>query len=218
MTSKDYTENKDYKHLRNWGMKPGADACEFTLDPNTANRYLSLSEENRKVTSVWEEQMYPDHPDRFDIYANVLSRESVCGESVCGESVCGRCYWEAEWSGAAAGIAVTYKGISRKGGSDDCWFGYNIKSWRLHCSNNRYTVCHNNKETVISVPSISNRVGVYVDWPAGTLSFYSVSSHTHTLTHLHTFNSTFTQPLYAGFGFGFLFGYSGSSVCVCELE
>ncbi|XP_076839583.1 butyrophilin subfamily 1 member A1-like isoform X6 [Brachyhypopomus gauderio] len=194
-------------------IKPGLRkyACEFTLDPNTAHRLLSLSEENknRKVTSVEEWQSYPDHPDRFDDWCNVLSKESVCGESVCG-----RCYWEAEWSGYGAEIAVTYKGISRKGLSDDCIFGWNINSWRLRCSNNRYTVRHNKKETVISVPSISNRVGVYVDWPAGTLSFYSVSSHTHTLTHLYTFNSTFTQPLYAGFGF---WSYN-SSVCVCELK
>ncbi|XP_076846096.1 tripartite motif-containing protein 16-like [Brachyhypopomus gauderio] len=197
---------------------PSTDACEFTLDPNTAHRYLSLSEENRKVTRVEKRQSYPRHPDRFDYYASVLSRESVCGESVCGESVCGesvrgRCYWEAVWSGDGAVIAVTYKGISRKGGGYDCWFGYNIKSWGLYCSNNRYTVKHNKKETVISVPSSSNRVGVYVDWTAGILSFYSISSHTHTLTHLYTFNSTFTQPLYAGFRV-----FYDSSVCVCELE
>ncbi|XP_076839600.1 uncharacterized protein LOC143484640 [Brachyhypopomus gauderio] len=201
-------------HTGTMRIKPGLRkyACEFTLDPNTAYTRLSLSERNRKVMRVEKEQMYPDHPDRFDDWPQVLSRESVCGESVCGESMCGRCYWEAEWSGDDVEIAVTYKGISRKGDSGDCMFGWNIKSWRLYCSNDRYTVRHNNKETVISVPSISNRVGVYVDWPAGTLSFYSVSSHT--LTHLHTFNSTFTQPLYAGFGF---WSYN-SSVCVCELE
>ncbi|XP_076839613.1 stonustoxin subunit beta-like [Brachyhypopomus gauderio] len=180
-------------------------ACEFTLDPNTAHRELSLSEENRKVT--WgKQQPYPDHPDRFDYYKQVLSKESVCGESMCG-----RCYWEAEWSGHDVEIAVTYKGISRKGRSDDCDFGWNINSWCLYCGKNRYAVKHNKKETVISVPSSSNRVGVYVDWPAGTLSFYSVSSHT--LTHLHTFNSTFTQPLYAGF-----WVFPDSCVCVCEVE
>ncbi|XP_076846974.1 stonustoxin subunit beta-like [Brachyhypopomus gauderio] len=172
-------------------IKPGLRkyVCEFTLDPNTAHRELSLSEGNRKVMCVEKWQSYPDHPDRFDYYEQV----------VCRESVCGRCYWEAEWSGDDVVIAVTYKGINRKGGSDDCRFGWNIKSWRLRCSNNRYSVRHNKKRTDISVPSTSNRVGVYVDWTAGTLSFYSVSSLTHTLTHLYTFNSTFTQPLYAGF-------------------
>ncbi|XP_076849550.1 NLR family CARD domain-containing protein 3-like isoform X5 [Brachyhypopomus gauderio] len=186
-------------------LKPGLRkyACELTLDPNTAHTHLSLSEGNRKVTCVKEQQTYPDHPERFDVWTQVMCRESLTG----------RCYWEAEWSGDA-GIVVTYKGISRKGRSYDCWFGHNIKSWMLRCSNNSYSVYHNNNRTDISAPpSSSNRVGVYLDWPAGTLSFYNVSSHTHTLTNLHTFHSTFTEPLYAGFCV-----YSDSSVCVCELE
>ncbi|XP_076851504.1 NACHT, LRR and PYD domains-containing protein 3-like isoform X2 [Brachyhypopomus gauderio] len=192
-------------HAGKISLKPGLRkyACELTLDPNTAHTLLSLSEGNRKVTYVEEQQTYPDHPERFDVWPQVMCRESLTG----------RCYWEVECSGDA-GIAVTYKGISRKGDSGDCWFGYNIKSWMLHCSNNSYSVCHNKNYTHISAPSSSNRVGVYLDWPAGTLSFYSVSSHTHTLTHLHTLHSTFTEPLYAGFGVY----YSESSVCVCELE
>ncbi|MGH0156666.1 UNVERIFIED_CONTAM: hypothetical protein FKN15_031853 [Acipenser sinensis] len=55
---------------------------------------------------------------------------------------------------------------------------------------------HNNSETVTPAPR-SPRVGVFLDWPAGTLSFYSVSSDTMTI--LHTFHTTFTQPLYQGF-------------------
>ncbi|XP_076851497.1 NACHT, LRR and PYD domains-containing protein 3-like isoform X2 [Brachyhypopomus gauderio] len=192
-------------HAGKISLKPGLRkyACELTLDPNTAHTRLSLSEGNRKVTCVEEQQTYPDHPERFDYWEQVMCRESLTG----------RCYWEAECSGVAD-IAVTYKGINRKGDSNDCWFGRNIKSWKLHCYNNSYSVYHNNNHTDISGPSSSNRVGVYLDWPAGTLSFYSVSSHTHTLTHLHTFHSTFTEPLYAGFGFW----CSDSSVCVCELE
>ncbi|XP_076860396.1 NACHT, LRR and PYD domains-containing protein 3-like isoform X4 [Brachyhypopomus gauderio] len=178
-------------------------ACELTLDPNTAHTRLSLSEGNRKVMFVWEQQSYPDHPERFDGWSQVMCRESLTG----------RCYWEAEWSGEA-GIAVTYKGISRKGDSDDCVLGWNVKSWSLNCYK-RYSVWHNKKRFVISAsPSSSNRVGVYLDWPAGTLSFFSVSPHTHTLTHLHTLHSTFTEPLYAGF---MVWG-SDSSVCVCERE
>ncbi|XP_051578213.1 NACHT, LRR and PYD domains-containing protein 12-like [Myxocyprinus asiaticus] len=164
-------------------------ACDVTLEPNTAHTQLSLSEDNRKVTYVKDEQHYPDHPERFDYYPQVLCRESLTG----------RCYWEAEWSGEAD-ISVAYKGISRKGESNDCWFGYNGKSWKLNCLNKCFTARHNNKRTAIPAPSPrSNRVGVYLDWSAGTLSFYSISD-THTLTHIHTFHSTFTEPLYAGFG------------------
>uniref|UniRef100_A0AAY5F506 B30.2/SPRY domain-containing protein n=1 Tax=Electrophorus electricus TaxID=8005 RepID=A0AAY5F506_ELEEL len=193
------------EHAGKIRIKPGLRkyACDLTLEPNTAHRRLSLSEGSRKVTRVWEQQSYPDHPERFD----------ECPQVLCRESLTGRCYWEVEWSGRAD-MGVTYKGISRKGDSDDCRFGCNVKSWSLICYSNCYFVRHNNKKTAISAPSSSNRVGVYLDWPAGTLSFYSVSSHTYTLTHLHTFHSTFTEPLYAGFG---VWG-SVSSVCVCELE
>uniref|UniRef100_A0AAY5L2T0 B30.2/SPRY domain-containing protein n=1 Tax=Esox lucius TaxID=8010 RepID=A0AAY5L2T0_ESOLU len=162
---------------------------------------LSLSEENRKVTRRrGEEQLYPDHPERFDHWSQVLCREGLSG----------RCYWEVEWSGKGAGIGVTYKGINRRGGGD-CCLGYNDKSWSLDCYYDCYSVCHNNKTTDIPVTSSdSHRVGVYLDWPAGTLSFYRVSSDT--LTHLYTFNTTFTEPLYPGFRV-----YSDSSVSLCQM-
>ncbi|KAK6291521.1 hypothetical protein J4Q44_G00382870, partial [Coregonus suidteri] len=171
-------------------MKPGLRkyVCDLTLDPNTVNRLLSLSEENRKVTCRREEQPFPDHPERF----------KDCGQVLCKEGLTGRCYWEVEWSGREAVIGVAYKGISRRGRGDDCWIGCNDKSWSLICSDNSYSAWHNNKSTTIDVPSSSShRVGVYLDWPAGTLSFYRVSSDT--LTHLYTFHSTFTEPLYPGF-------------------
>ncbi|XP_016401275.1 NACHT, LRR and PYD domains-containing protein 3-like, partial [Sinocyclocheilus rhinocerous] len=79
-------------------------ACNLTLDPNTANTHLSLSERNRKVTRVRDKQPYPDHPERFE-----------CHQVLCRESLTGRCYWEAEWSGGGVNISVAYKGNSRKG-------------------------------------------------------------------------------------------------------
>ncbi|XP_051991718.1 NACHT, LRR and PYD domains-containing protein 3-like isoform X3 [Xyrauchen texanus] len=177
--------------------------CDLTLDSNTVNTELILSEGNRKVTHVRERQSYPDHPDRFDEYRQVLCRESLTG----------RCYWETQWSGDVAVISVSYKGISRKGESRDSMFGYNVNSWSLICSNDRFTVWHNNIATDIRPPSHDcKRVGVYVDCLAGTLSFYSISD-THTLTHLHTLITTFTRPLYAGFRV-----FPDSSVCVCEMD
>ncbi|XP_016401448.1 NACHT, LRR and PYD domains-containing protein 3-like [Sinocyclocheilus rhinocerous] len=174
-------------------------ACDLTLDLNTANTLLTLSEMNRKGTRVRKKQPYPDHPERFDEWCQVLSRESLTG----------RCYWEAEWS-ERADISVSYKGISRKVWCTDSLLGYNEKSWSLNCFDNKCIVRHNKYRKVIPVPSShSNRVGVYLDWSAGTLSFYSVS-YSHTLTHLHTFNTTFTEPLYAGFGV-----YPYRSVCLC---
>ncbi|XP_051579144.1 NLR family CARD domain-containing protein 3-like [Myxocyprinus asiaticus] len=177
--------------------------CDLTLDPNTTHPTLLLSEENRKVTHVKEKQSYPDHPERFEHYEQVLSKESLTG----------RCYWEVEWSGKGH-IAVTYKRINRKHGFY-CRVGLNEHSWCLYWTDNGNicTVWHNNKNIEIPTPSPpSNRIGVYLDWPAGTLSFYSISDK-HTLTHLHTYNTTFTEPLYAGFRV-----YPDSSASLCQVR
>ncbi|XP_035257504.1 NLR family CARD domain-containing protein 3-like [Anguilla anguilla] len=215
--------------------KPGPRkyGCQLTLDPNTAQRELSLSEGNRRVTHTpgREKQPYPDHPERFEYEPQV----------VCRESVCERCYWEAEFSvseGEGVDIAVTYKGISRKGEDYDSGFGENKNSWSLRCFDDygdsdklRYCVWHNKNRTDLPAPpspyrraGVCNddddgrgvcvyRVGVCVDRPAGTLSFYSVSD-SDTLTLLHRFHTHFTQhkPLCAGF---FVIN---SSVSLCQLE
>uniref|UniRef100_A0A8C1NQ67 Tripartite motif-containing protein 16-like n=1 Tax=Cyprinus carpio TaxID=7962 RepID=A0A8C1NQ67_CYPCA len=174
------------------------DSHQLTLDLNTVNEYLRLSERNRVITNTGTDQPYPDHPDRFDVYEQVLCRERVCG----------RCYWELEWSGdKAVFTSVSYKSISRKGRSNECWFGYNDQSWSLRCSSSRYLFRHNNTETALTVKSISSRIGVCVDHSAGTLSFYSVSD---TMSLIHTVQTTFTQPLYPGIWVG-----SGSSVKLC---
>ncbi|CAL8290285.1 unnamed protein product [Lota lota] len=182
-------------------------ACELTLDPNTAHRELSLSEDNRKVTVVREEQSYPDHPERFDYWDQVLCREGLTG----------RCYWEVEREGRAE-IGVTYRGITRRGGGVDSMLGGNNKSWSLYCDDDDYTVRYNGSRTDIRLPPPgSNRVGVYLDRPAGTLSFYRVSpdvgGSSDTLTHIHTFQSTFTQEdLLPAFWLG-----GGASVSLCRL-
>uniref|UniRef100_A0A674AQJ5 NACHT, LRR and PYD domains-containing protein 12-like n=1 Tax=Salmo trutta TaxID=8032 RepID=A0A674AQJ5_SALTR len=176
--------------------------CVLTLDPNTAHRNLSLSEENRKVTWGTEEQPYPDHPERFQDFDQVLCREGLSG----------LCYWEVEWSGRGAHIGVTYKGINRSGRGDDSGLGPCDKAWCLVCCDDHYMAWINNKLTTIPSPSSppSNRVGLYLDWPAGTMSFYKVCSDT--LTHLYTFYTTFTEPLYPG-----LFVWCYSSVSLCQV-
>ncbi|XP_049443463.1 tripartite motif-containing protein 16-like [Epinephelus fuscoguttatus] len=171
----------------------------ITLDPNTAYTQLLLSEGNRKVTLMSEQQSYSEHPDRFTNRRQVLSRESLTG----------RCYWEVEWRGGVY-VAVAYKNISRAGGGCECVFGFNDKSWSLDCYNNSYYFYHNKVQTPVSGPR-SSRVGVYLDHSAGILSFYSVSE---TMTLLHRVQTTFTQPLYAGLG---LYCYD-STAELCELK
>ncbi|XP_053533285.1 tripartite motif-containing protein 16 [Ictalurus punctatus] len=172
----------------------------LTLDPNTAHRYLLLYEKNRVLTASEREQKYPDHPERFDSWWQVLSKESVCG----------RCYWEVDRSGDGVSISVSYKGIGRKGRGNECEFGRNNQSWSLWFSSS-LSFLHNNIKTVLRVPS-SSRIGVYVDHSAGTLSFYSVSD---TMKLLHRVRTTFTQPLYAGFWLDWLYD---STVRLCDPE
>ncbi|XP_067456467.1 NLR family CARD domain-containing protein 3-like isoform X16 [Thunnus thynnus] len=176
-------------------------ACELTVDPNTAHKLLILSDGNRKVSQGQEEQPYPDHPDRFNFSFQVLFQQGLKG----------RCYWEVEWEGNWAGIGVTYKDIRRKGPDQDCVMGYNEISWGLHCSAPGYRVHHNYKSIVLHVPLAgSRRLAVYLDWEAGILSFYRVSTE-GSLTHLHTFHTKFTKPLYPVFR---VWG-KGSSVRLC---
>ena len=179
---------------------------EITLDPNTVNRQLLLSEGNRKVTNVGKDQSYSDHPDRFTVWSQVLSRESLTG----------RCYWEVEVEEEVevkvrgeVCVAVAYKNIIRAGNSRECGFGVNDKSWSLHCDGNSYVFYYNSIKTRVSGP-VSSRVGVYLDHSAGVLSFYRVSD---TMTLLHRVQTTFTQPLYAG-----VWVYTGASAEFCKLK
>ncbi|XP_036790230.1 NACHT, LRR and PYD domains-containing protein 12 [Oncorhynchus mykiss] len=186
-------------------------ACHLTLDPDTAHRNLILSEGNRKVTLVEEKQHYEDHPERFDCRPEVqypsipfnCRYQVLCREGLSG----GHYYWEVEMNGDKAVIGVASKGMKKKEWS--CW---------LFCSNDIYIFRHSGCSTIcrsISDPDtfpVSKRVGVYLDWPAGTLSFYSVSS-SGTLTHLESEHARFTEPLYPVFGI-----YSSSSVTLCQID
>ncbi|XP_076873269.1 tripartite motif-containing protein 16-like [Brachyhypopomus gauderio] len=159
--------------------------CKLSLDPSTANEYLYLSEENSAVERKQKAQQYPDLPERFGYYCQVL----------CQEAVSRRSYFEVEWRGKdISSVAVSYKGIMRKGVSLLCKFGYNKQSWALQCTPDGCYFIHDNKR--IFCWSGSHKIGVYVNHKAGTLSFYSV---TDKMTLLHKVQTVFTEPLYPGF-------------------
>ncbi|XP_041634973.1 NLR family CARD domain-containing protein 3-like [Cheilinus undulatus] len=183
-------------------LKPGLRkyACELEVDLNTVNKRLKLSNNNRTVHHLPENQPYPEHPDRFYTATQLLCRTGLTG--------C--CYWEVELNGEVE-VAVSYKGVRRRGDSEECEFGRYPPSWTLFCDDGEYSVRHNNMLTKVAhAASVSVRVAVYVDHPGGTLSFYRVSSDK--LVHLHTFEYRFTKPLYPGFRLRF-----GSWVSLCSL-
>ncbi|KAM8883276.1 LOW QUALITY PROTEIN: uncharacterized protein ACB058_020164 [Synchiropus picturatus] len=160
--------------------------CPLAMDPSTAHQHLLLSNNNKTLNFVTKDQNYPEHPDRFNKSPQLM----------CANVLTGRCYWEVEREGRVY-ISVTY---SRSGAEEECEFGLNDQSWSLVCSD--YAGCHvlhKDEKTEIKPSPGSKRVGVFVDCPAGSVSFYSVSSDA--LIHLHTFFTSFTKPLYPGFGF-----------------
>ncbi|KAI3360041.1 hypothetical protein L3Q82_014370 [Scortum barcoo] len=167
----------DLRLLRQYG-------CDLTLDPNSAGMHIILTEGNTKATYEGQEQPYPDHPDRFD-----------CFQVLCEEGLTGRHYWEAECVSADVGVA--YKSMDRAGDcSVDFSLGGNEKSWCWCCKGEfkhndsllEFLDCNQSRSTM----------GVYLDWPAGILSFFEVFPDT--LTHLYTVCTTFTEPLHPCFG------------------
>uniref|UniRef100_A0A8C4RMS8 Uncharacterized protein n=1 Tax=Erpetoichthys calabaricus TaxID=27687 RepID=A0A8C4RMS8_ERPCA len=165
--------------------------CPLTLDWKTAQQRLHLSEGNKTVTSDNDEKNeYPYNP------VNDYKREQI----LCNEVEC---------TGDNVEIGVTYKEEDIDYKYHQSLLGYNDMSWCLWCFlQSQYFACHDKMQAVIHSP-YSPRIGVYLDWPAGSLSFYRVSL---TMTILHRFNTTFTKPLYPVF-----YIFDGSNVAICNL-
>uniref|UniRef100_A0A669BC83 B30.2/SPRY domain-containing protein n=1 Tax=Oreochromis niloticus TaxID=8128 RepID=A0A669BC83_ORENI len=168
-------------------------ACGLTVDPNTANNNLILSEGNKKVTNG-ESQSYPDHPERFDVWPHILCREALTG----------RHYWEVELNmnkGADAAAAVCYRKLERKGEGRLTGFGWNNISWSLGFKwipDPNFYAEHDGKTTYHPLPPTGcPRLGVFLDWPAGTLSYYTVSFNK--LSHIHTFRTNFSKSVFPAF-------------------
>ncbi|XP_030014997.1 stonustoxin subunit beta-like isoform X2 [Sphaeramia orbicularis] len=162
--------------------------CDLTLDPNSAHQKLRLSNGNKTATCGGVNS-YPQKPERF------IRPEQV----MCREELNRRHYWEVDWSNSSnddVGVGVAYKSLNRYDG----YLGGDTKSWLFVNRYGSYYRLHG-EEQKVAVPSGDfRRIGVFLDWPAGTLSYYKVSSNT--LTHLHTFYNTFTEPVFTAFFVG----------------
>ncbi|KAL3995738.1 two-component system, OmpR family, copper resistance phosphate regulon response regulator CusR [Sarotherodon galilaeus] len=187
------------EHCGEQRLRPGLKKyfCALVPDTDTLHRNLKLSGNNRKLTRVMEEQPYPFHSERFHSIVQML----------CTSGLTGRCYWEVEWEGVID-IAVSYR--ENRNTFQRVRFGDNNYSWSLRCSQVGCYAMHNNRGTRVSSSSVLDRIAVYVDWPAGMLSFYRITSDS--LIHLHTFNTTFIEPVYPGFWLS-----NHSSVSLCSL-
>ncbi|XP_055069042.2 uncharacterized protein trim25l isoform X1 [Misgurnus anguillicaudatus] len=164
-------------------------ACDLTLDPNTAHRRLILSDGDTVATLHQTSQGYPDLPQRFDGWTQVLCIQPLSSDC---------CYWEVEWRGRGSSLGVASSTMARKGADAGAGLGYNKQSWSLELSDTCCAAMHANQKVEIPV-MYSPRVGVFLDRNAGTLGFYSVDD---TLVPLYTFRGTFPPQLYAAFGVG----------------
>uniref|UniRef100_A0A8C5MM47 Uncharacterized protein n=1 Tax=Leptobrachium leishanense TaxID=445787 RepID=A0A8C5MM47_9ANUR len=161
------------------------EASDLLLDVNTAHNYVSVSEDLKTVS--WSEinQSRPETPERFQPYCQVLSSSSFSS---------GRHYWEVEGSESGWwGVGVVYPSIERKGMQS--LIGNNKKSWGLWRNANQYYARHENTQIRLPQTSSCHRLGIFLDYEAGRLSFYELCDP---IRHLHTFTAVFTEPLHAG--------------------
>lgn len=159
----------------------------MTFDPDTAHKFLRLTGENRKVanTTPWQHP-YPDVPERFDNWRQVLTTESF---------YLGRHYFEADINGEGTHVGVTYKSIDRKSNeTNGCITGNNF-SWCLQRNGRAFSAWHSDVETPLQVDKFT-RVGVYVDYTRGLIAFYGVDD---TMTLIHEYQAEFLEPLYPAF-------------------
>ncbi|XP_075914309.1 tripartite motif-containing protein 14-like [Petromyzon marinus] len=162
------------------------DGCSPTLNPNSANKDFKISSDLKTVTQIC---IYVGHLPQQQIFSRKLP--ALCTEGF----LSGQHYWEVDVRGVGkCRIRVTYGTFPRKQTSSECLLGANDFSWSLAKQNNSCSVWHGGVETSLSVPEPPRRVGVHLDWDMGLLSFYSADS----MTLLHSFYQTFTQPLYPG--------------------
>ncbi|XP_067320071.1 tripartite motif-containing protein 14 [Anolis sagrei] len=157
-----------------------------TLEINSLHPRLTLSEDRLSVSYCWRRKLYPSSPQRFDKLWQVLSRDSFFA---------GSHYWEVDLFQAEQGwwIGAAYSSIKRKGDSELCRLGCNRASWCIKRFEFEYWAFHDGERIPIRIQNDPNRVGVFLDYEAGVLSFYNV---TDGMAHLHTFHSKFTEPIY----------------------
>uniref|UniRef100_A0AAV2ML54 B30.2/SPRY domain-containing protein n=1 Tax=Knipowitschia caucasica TaxID=637954 RepID=A0AAV2ML54_KNICA len=163
--------------------------CDVSLDPNTANNTLQLSEDRRTVTRVEALQLYPSHQDRF----------SSCPQLLSSTALTGRSYFEVEWSGDVV-IALSHRGIGRRGDLDQCRFGDNDQSWSLRIEGDEMSFYHCKSKTQLDKNYYSpQRVGVFLDSEAGVLSFSKAYDYNKYWYRLHSVSVSVSEPLFVGF-------------------
>ncbi|PNJ15590.1 E3 ubiquitin-protein ligase TRIM69 isoform X1 [Pongo pygmaeus] len=156
----------------------------LTLDPKTAHPNLVLS---KSQTSVWHgdiKKVMPDDPERFDSSVAVLGSRGFTS---------GKWYWEVEvakktkWT-----VGVVRESIIRKG---SCPLTPEQGFWLLRLRNQTDLKALDLPSCSLALTNNLDKVGIYLDYEGGQVSFYNAK----TMTHIYTFSNTFMEKLYPYF-------------------
>ncbi|XP_034072072.1 nuclear factor 7, ovary-like [Gymnodraco acuticeps] len=195
------------KHLGNlsfrvWEkMKDQVHFSPVLLDPNTASRWLSLSDDLTSVRQGDKDQQLPDNPERYTHYATVLGSEGFSS---------GKHSWEVEvgdhpdWL-----IGYTKESADRKGELPGASPKYGI--WCLTHSSGEYS---NGAGETVRVEKNPQRIRVQLDYDRGEVCFYDPEH----MTPICTLRDTFTEKLFPYFSIGEAGDAKTADIKICQRE
>ncbi|KAF5899788.1 E3 ubiquitin-protein ligase TRIM39-like, partial [Clarias magur] len=154
----------------------------MTLDPDTAHPKLILSADGTQVTHGDTRQDLPDTPERFTKCPCVLGKQSFSS---------GRFYYEVQIRGKTEwNLGVTTESINRKG---EITLKPQNGFWTVWLRNeNQYKACAD-PPVPLTLREKVEKVGVFVDYEEGLVSFYDVESRSHIYSYT---GQSFTEKLY----------------------
>ncbi|XP_021432755.2 zinc finger protein RFP [Oncorhynchus mykiss] len=161
-------------------------AVDVTLDPDTANPYIILSTSGKEVRYQQKQQDLLDNPKRFSTCPCVLGNKGVSsGRSYYEVTVKGKTKWD---------LGVARESINRKGNITlSPKDGYWTVALRERC---KYLAC-TSTPVLLSLREKPQKVGVFVDYEEGQVSFYDVEAR----SHIYSFTGcTFAKKLYPYLG------------------
>ncbi|XP_028441470.1 E3 ubiquitin-protein ligase TRIM21-like [Perca flavescens] len=160
-------------------------AVDVTFDPDTANPWLILSDDVKQVKHGKVKKTLPDNPERFDTCVNVLAKQGFSS---------GRFYYEVQVKGKTKwDLGVARESINRKG-KIIATPQYGL--WMIWLRNENNYEAREDPPVRLSLKSRPEKVGVFVDYEEGLVSFYDVDA----AALIYSFNGcSFTEKLYPFF-------------------